>query len=1240
MHHVFVLILALVCFAMPAAAQDDDRDLIIGFLEDNLSDAGREVRLEGFEGALSSQATLDRLTVADDDGIWLELENAELDWTRSALLRGRLTINTLTAKSITLHRLPGGQGLGPEDTEAREFNLPDLPVSISIGTLGVETLFLGAPVLGDAAEFSINGSMALDQGEGKADIAVTRLDHPTELTLDAEFDNASRVLALDFQLTEAKNGLLSRLIGLPDEPALAFTLAGSGPLDDYRAELSLASDGADRFSGTITTNQQAEGAPPSFAANVSGDLRPLFQPDLRPFFGANTALTLRATRTDDGALSISEFKAQSAAMDLRGAARIAADGWPERFDIKGRIGGNEALTRLPLSGPPTRIQNARITANYDQAQGEAWQADIVVAGLENGPLSVGKTQMTGRGTLRREAPAAFDADLTASLADLAHKDTALARALGTSATAKASLSWREGGPLSILGLSAESGDMRLNGAGQLGGSEGIPLSATLHLDTPKLERFAPMANLPLTGAARINVSGNADLLTGAFDGAVFAQTSDLGIGNPTLDPLIAGQGHLRLSALRDTNGIAIDRLDLMTPEAQIRAIGRVNSASSTVTLNANIRDLGRTDLRLTGPAGLTTAIEWQKDSPLRLTNLHASVAQSTLKATGTIDPLDDAQPVTGSVRIEARDLAQFSRLAGRSLRGTASLSLQGQGSLKNQTFDITTDGSTQSLRTGIAPLDALLAGGATTVSGQLAKNKGPLDLEQLSLNAPGLTFDAKGAGPGSPITMTARLANLARLAPGFAGPLTARGTVQLLEDWGQRLSVDLTADGPGGTRADISGTLHDYGQSLNIGAAGSVPLGLANSFITQGAIQGTARYDLQVNGPPRLASLSGQITTEGTRATLPAYGVVIEGINGRADLASGRTNLSVTGRSRAGGRLRINGPVTLTPPLQGDLTIALESLRIVDPDLYKTSASGRMTLTGPLATAPRLEGQLRLEETNIRVPTSSPVSTQVLEGVNHIKDSPAARQTRARAGLGAKGDDTGRVTALSLDLAINAPNRIFVRGRGLDAELGGQLRLRGTASDITPSGQFELIRGRFDILGKRLTLTEGLITLRGALDPYLRFVAETDAGDITAQIVMEGLASAPEVRFTSTPELPQEEVIARLIFGRGLDKISGFQAAQLASAIATLRGGGPGILGTFRSELGLDDLDVTTTDDGATEVSAGSYISDNVYSEITADSEGRQQIELNLDVSRNVTVRGRAGSDGNTGLGVFFEKDY
>ncbi len=68
---------------------------------------------------------------------------------------------------------------------------------------------------------------------------------------------------------------------------------------------------------------------------------------------------------------------------------------------------------------------------------------------------------------------------------------------------------------------------------------------------------------------------------------------------------------------------------------------------------------------------------------------------------------------------------------------------------------------------------------------------------------------------------------------------------------------------------------------------------------------------------------------------------------------------------------------------------------------------------------------------------------------------------------------------------------------------------------------------------------------------------------------MEGPADDPVVSFTSAPELPQEEVLARLLFGRSLDKISPLQAAQLANAVAVLAGrGGVGIVGNLRRKPG------------------------------------------------------------------------
>ena len=253
-------------------------------------------------------------------------------------------------------------------------------------------------------------------------------------------------------------------------------------------------------------------------------------------------------------------------------------------------------------------------------------------------------------------------------------------------------------------------------------------------------------------------------------------------------------------------------------------------------------------------------------------------------------------------------------------------------------------------------------------------------------------------------------------------------------------------------------------------------------------------------------------------------------------------------------------------------------------------------------------------------------------GVKHEVCAEAGEETGKRGGPAA---------AFPIDLVINAPNQVFVRGRGLDAELGGAIRLGGTTADVNASGTFELIRGRMDILTKRLDLTEGLIDLRGALDPYLRFVARTETDELTIDIILEGLASDPNITFTSSPDLPQEEILAQLLFVRSFTSLSAFQAAQLVSAVATLSGrGSGGLTGRLRGALGLSDFDVTTSETGATQFSAGAYLSENIYSEFTADSDGNNEINLNLDLSSSVTVKGSASSDGDTGLGIFYEKDY
>ena len=151
MKRLFALVLCLL--PMAAIAQEDDKSYLAGLLEGYLSDAGRAVTITGFEGALSSRATLQEMTIADDAGVWLTLRDVSLDWSRAALLRGEVSVNELTAGEIIVARPPEtATSDSLPAAEASGFALPDLPVSINIGKLAATRIELGAPLLGEPFE--------------------------------------------------------------------------------------------------------------------------------------------------------------------------------------------------------------------------------------------------------------------------------------------------------------------------------------------------------------------------------------------------------------------------------------------------------------------------------------------------------------------------------------------------------------------------------------------------------------------------------------------------------------------------------------------------------------------------------------------------------------------------------------------------------------------------------------------------------------------------------------------------------------------------------------------------------------------------------------------------------------------------------------------------------------------------------------------------------------------------------
>jgi translocation and assembly module TamB len=245
------------------AQEREDRGYLAGLLEDNLSGAGRHIIIEGFSGALSSRASIERLTIADEQGVWLTLNKIVLDWNRSALLSGKVEVNELRAEEIILARLPQAEAtVEAPSPEASPFALPELPVSVNIGQLAANRIELGEAVLGEVLVGRLQAQASLSGGEGQIALLFERTDGGAAglLSLSGSFANDTRQLALALEAREGAGGVGSRLMGLPGTPAIELSIKGMGPLDDFDAVMDLSSDGHKRLSGTFTMDGSQDGA--------------------------------------------------------------------------------------------------------------------------------------------------------------------------------------------------------------------------------------------------------------------------------------------------------------------------------------------------------------------------------------------------------------------------------------------------------------------------------------------------------------------------------------------------------------------------------------------------------------------------------------------------------------------------------------------------------------------------------------------------------------------------------------------------------------------------------------------------------------------------------------------------------------------------------------------------------------------------------------------------------------------
>uniref|UniRef100_UPI0035CD28A2 translocation/assembly module TamB domain-containing protein n=1 Tax=Leisingera aquaemixtae TaxID=1396826 RepID=UPI0035CD28A2 len=1191
------------------AAQDTPKEdaggLLVDFLEDTLSGDSRYISVSGLQGAFSSEAKIQKITVADEKGIWLTIEGAALDWNRLDLLRGRFSVNELSAERIAVERAPEPLPPDPElpEAAATPFSLPELPVAIELGLIKAERIELGAALAGTEASLRVEGSLRLADGALDTKLEAVRLDKPGDhLRLEAGYADETQQITLDLTADEAAGGLISRSLNLPGSPDLQLTAKGSGPVTDFTADISFSANGAERLAGQVVLAAQplpADAAPETprgirFSANLGGNIDVLLPPVHRPFFGPGLRLNVKGIREGSGALALDTLVLRTRALQVSGAAALAAGGRLDTANLKAAITpppGQAAVT-LPAGGGQTTLAAADLQLRK-RTDGN-WTLDGVLHQLSHPAALVDQAEVTGRGTLDQSSGLALEGRLSAALSGLQPRDPALAKATGSDIRFEGTLSTEGPGALRITEMELRGTDYQAAGDVTLDGlEEGLKITADLTAEASELARFSDLAGRPLGGAVRADVQGSFTPLSGAFDTDLDLTAENLSAGIAKADELLAGTTTVALKASRDEIGIAVDTFELKGSALAASAAGTLNNDSGQMEITARLTRVEVLLPQAPGTLELATTLTRtgrRFDGVAELTGPHSSSAR-----------LDGSVTLEGDADFDFaaafNELERFvPELAGR-------LTAEGTAERRN--------GEWQIAATADGPAEL-----AVKAEGRFAESNGDTDLR----------FDAV-------------IGRLQQLVPDLAGRLAAKGTAARRDGtW----TVDSTASGPAGIDSRIAGSWNEAEGTADVTAKGTLRLEGMNPFISPNLLQGPANFDLALRGAPALDSLSGTVSVPGASLAIPAAAQRLDDINATVSFARSSAQVQASARGRDGGTLQISGPVAMRPPFSSNLQIAIGDLVVTDNLSYETLLNGSLTLSGAMAGDKRIGGQINVGETNINLNTAGgSVSSAPIPPISHVGAPRDVRQTLARAGLtGNNGGGVGGSARTELDILISAPSRVFARGRGLRAELGGEIRLRGTTARLSPSGQISLIRGTFDILGRRLELDEGRITLLGDLKPYLEFKSTAATGEGTATLEISGRVDAPEIKVTSEPPRPSEEALALLLFGDNIEDISPLALARLAGSALTLSGRGGGAQSKVRQATGADTVDIGADNLGAGQLGLGGYVAENVYTDFNVNTRGDSELSINLDVTKSLTVQGTVDSEGETGFGLFFKRDY
>ncbi len=1221
---------------------------------------GGTAKITTLSGALPGQIILQTIVLSDEDGPWATIEKISIELRPFKLLRGQVDIQNLDILSAHLLSTPPERAQ-PENDAPLTFSLKlpnDLPdITIAKFTLVNFQSDLGnEPLRIDGA-----GDLAIGGRDIVANIKITSKNNLDAIDAAINLQRNAGQAFLDINITAAEGGFIATLAAA-DGP-IDLSLKGGGPIN--AAQFSI---------------DAAIGAYGKLTAQLSGDLEKIVTADLAGMFTPGPALShieelsqlasfdLRVDeRAKGGVITINRLT--SAIGEITGTAK-----W------KGASGALKNLSLdLRTAFAETYRPNLRdylgdaatIAGNVERKHG-AFSVDGIFAS-NNLTLEIRK----GKTDLRKQFTGELSVEIDAAeqLAILNSKASLTGVVVidldDKIAVEKLRATLDDGSSLSGAGFFAFK-SQEVAFTGDLGAAPAlissflapIELTSNAHSEidiSGTLDQFT-LTTAIKTPAAEINGAPAPPLLIDiALAGLPYKPTGEITARAPT------GEGRFKTVLRSSQNGrISVPELDYRSENFTLTGSGAYRPEAHALVLG--LAYTGQADaepwpgLLLVGDFEARGAFA-KSGEETRFILTSKRLGSQSFDLSGlllTVEGVSEAVSVSATAKRLTtpptglvKDLSITAKLDVRDALAISLTKISGLAA--NTTFSLRTPSQIQ-VNDGFSIENFRLNWGSTgriALDGAFSPTHWRADIRLTDVNVPG----ADGVASATIYLDTDE-------------PIPARGAVELRSLLVDNLTDAIKTGFIWNAEAVIIQSAADedhLDMRLSYPALLTKTPGL--SIKTQGAIDGYVRYDgpiapIAAYMPPALQTLEGQLTADFTtsgstadpalsgqaKVTDGAYtelhtGLSIIGLHTEATASYGAAGSSfqfsggARGADQSGGdTITLQGEMMLADDPRLELQVSFDNAELSAHPVSLVRASGAVKIAGPLG-ALGASGEIQVAELSAEIVTPENTGLVPIEVVSH----------RAEDTYSTASGKPVTQTAVDMDFKIDADDRIFIRGRGLESEWSANVTIVTEKQTALILGRMKLRRGWLDFSGRRFNLTRGEITFDrlSPNNPLLDIRAEYETSDgVTAIIAVTGRADEPNIALTANPPSTSGDIMALILFGKPADQLSALESLQAAQALASLGGigpfGGAGITGSLRRTTGLDllnfDLD---PEKGGGSLTVGKYVADGLFVTATQDAQGDNgSVRVQYEITDSITVETEVKQDGNQTVSANWKRDF